>query len=153
MESLIYYIKKTIFGFLIVSTFFAILDQKDRLECLCAQDSDTKLPVLSEMLLTFTPSYHLSIILVSWLLFILGFLLYRRSQSADTSLIAFGLVSVYIWSSIAVEIPSRVFLTDLSKENEGVFADTLWIAIPLSWIVVLCYSRYKKGKTLATVLA
>jgi len=153
MKQVSYYSKKLIFAVFVVAMFYAILFQKDTLEIFLAQNDGVKLPVLSQLFLEIMPNSHISVSVAGWLLFFLGFLLYNKdSKLTDGWLVSFGLIVVYIWSTIAVNLPSRVLLASPS-DNHGLIGNVLWVLIPSVFIIGICCARYRKNNSFKTIFA
>ena len=153
MKQVSYYSKKLLFAVLVVAMFYAILFQKDTLEIYLAQNDGVKLPVLSQLFLEIMPNSHISVSAAGWLLFFLGFLLYNKdSVLTDGWLASFGLIVVYIWSTISVSLLSRVLLTSPS-ENHGLIGNVLWVLMPSVFIIGICFVRYRKNNSLITIFA
>ena len=153
MKQVSYYSKKLLFAVFVVTMFYAILFQKGTLEIYLAQNDGVKLPVLSQLFLEIMPNSHISVSVAGWLLFFLGFLLYNKdSKLTDGWLVSFGLIVIYIWSTISVSMSSRVLLTSPS-ENHGLIGNVLWVLIPSIFIIRICCTRYRKNNSFKAIFA
>ena len=151
MNCVLYYAKKSLFGLLMVATFYAILYQKDGLEILLVQNSGV-LPLLSRFFLEIMPNSHIAECFAAWLLFILGFLLYTKvCKISDGLLISLALIVIYIWATIAVSLPLRKMLTGF--EDHGTTGNVVWVIVLLICITRICFVRYRKNNSFKSILA
>ena len=158
MKHWLYYAKKTLFGALMVAVFQAILYQEDKLLSHYPTEDRYHLPNLTNLLRDFVPEEHVATSVSAWLLFILSFLLYTRaSAKCDSWLLAFTGVVAHIWASIAESLPSRVMVKHLSEDNGFIISqwvdEILWVVIPLTMILWICYSRYRASHSFRSILA